>query len=60
MKYYKLIYADGSINIVSAKSDIELIKKYDLATKKHINTKIIQYENDQLTAVTEALKEVTQ
>lgn len=55
MKYYKLKYEDGTSEVVSAKSDLELIRKYDLATAKHINTKIIQYENDQLAAVTEAL-----
>lgn len=56
MKYYKLQYEDGTAEVVSAKSDIELIRKYDLATRKHANTKIIQYENDQLAAVTEALE----
>ena len=59
MKYYKLKYQDGTEQVVSAKTDIELIRKYDLATAKHINTKIIQYEHDQLSAVTEALNLTT-
>lgn len=56
MKYYKLIFEDGSSQVVSAKSDIDLIRTYDLATKKHINTKIIQYENDALAATVAALE----
>lgn len=56
MKYYKLQYADGTSEVVSAKSDLELIRKYDLATAKHVNTRIIQYEADQLAAVTAALE----
>lgn len=56
MKYYKLQYEDGTAEVVSAKSDLELIRKYDLATAKHVNTKIVQYEEDQLSAVTEALE----
>ena len=56
MKYYKLQYADGTEQVVSAKSDIELIRTYDLASKDNISTKIIQYESDQLSAVYEALK----
>lgn len=56
MKYYKLEYANGTSEVVSAKSDIELIRKYDLATREHANTRIIQYEEDQLAAVTEALE----
>ena len=56
MKYYKLVYENGTSEVVSAKSDLELIRKYDLATAKHVNTKIIQYEHDQLAAVTEALE----
>lgn len=56
MKYYKLQYQDGTSEVVSANSDIELIRKYDLATRKHVNTRIIQYEHDQLSAVTEALE----
>jgi len=41
MQTYRLEYADGTIEIVEAASIKELIKKYDLATKKHLNTKII-------------------
>ena len=48
INYYKLKFNDDSFKIVKAKSTIELIKKYDLATKKHINTRIIQLEGEQL------------
>ena len=56
MKYYKLVYADGTSQVVSAKSDIELIRTYDLASKEHISTKIVQYENDALAATVAALE----
>lgn len=56
MKYYKLVYSDGTSTVVNANSDLELIRKYDLASKQHVNTKIVQYESDQLAAVTEALR----
>lgn len=56
MKYYKLQYSDGTSQVVSAKSDLELIRNYDLASKENINTKIIQFENDQLSAVVSALE----
>ena len=47
MKYFKLKYENGTIDIVAAKSDIELIRKYDLATKKHINTRIFELDGEQ-------------
>lgn len=56
MKYYRLEYANGDKQIVSAKSDLELIRKYDLATAKHVSTKIIQLENDSLDATIQALE----
>lgn len=56
MKYYELQYSDGSKEVVSAKSDLELIRNYDLATAKHVSTKIIQLEDDQLAAATRALE----
>lgn len=48
MKYFKLKYTDDSFEIVKANSIRELIKKYDLATVKHINTRIIELEGEQL------------
>jgi len=48
MKYFKLKYMDGSFEIVKADSALELVKKYDLATAKHINTRIIELEGEQL------------
>ena len=39
---------DGSFEIVKADSALELVKKYDLATAKHINTRIIELEGEQL------------
>jgi len=44
---YKIKYIDGSYEIVCAKNSLEVIKKYDLATAKHINTRIIELEGEQ-------------
>lgn len=48
MNYYKIKYIDGTFKIVGAKTSLEVIKKYDLASAKHINTRIIQLEGEQL------------
>lgn len=42
MKVYILYYADGRKVRVEAETDLELVKKYDLATKENMNTKIMQ------------------
>ncbi len=47
MKYFRLKFVNGSFKIVSGKNSLEVIKKYDLATKQHINTRIIQLEGEQ-------------
>jgi hypothetical protein len=47
MNAYKIKYLDGSYEIVIAKNSLDVIKKYDLATKQHINTRIIQLEGEQ-------------
>jgi len=47
MNAYKIKYANGEIEVVIAKNSLEVIKKYDLATKEHINTRIIQLEGEQ-------------
>ena len=48
MNYYKIKYENGDYKIVKADNSLEVIKKYDLATRKHINTRIIQLEGEQL------------
>lgn len=48
MNYYKIKFADDSFKIVKAKNALEVIKKYDLSTKEHIETRIIQLEGEQL------------
>lgn len=55
MKYYQLNYRDGRKQIVSAETDLALIRKYDLATKAHIGTQIIQLDSDGLDASIRAL-----
>lgn len=48
MNYYKIKFANGDIVIDQAKSSLEIIRKYDLATAKHIETRVIQLEGEQL------------
>ena len=48
MNYYKIKYENGDFKIVKGKTVLEIVKKYDLATKKNINTKLIQLEDEQL------------
>lgn len=47
MNAYKIKYENGDIKIVLAKTCLEVIKKYDLATKEHINTGIFELEGEQ-------------
>jgi len=48
MNYYKLKFTNGTFKIVKANNSLEVVKKYDLATKEHVNTRIIQLEGEQL------------
>jgi hypothetical protein len=48
MKYFKLKYKDGKQEVKKAKNSLELIKKYDLATAEHIETRIVELEGEQL------------
>lgn len=47
MNAYKIKYENGEIEIVVANNYLEVIKKYDLATKEHMNTRIIELEGEQ-------------
>ena len=47
MEYFRLKYKDGSFKIVKGENSLEIVKKYDLATKEHINTRITQLEGEQ-------------
>jgi hypothetical protein len=48
MNYYKIKYQDGSFKIVKGNTALEIVKKYDLATRENINTRLIQLEGEQL------------
>lgn len=48
MKYFKLKFENGDIKIVKGKNHLEIIKKYDLASKEHIHTRVIELEGEQL------------
>lgn len=47
-KYYRIKEENGFTRTVKANSSLEVIKKYDLATAKHINTRITQLEGEPL------------
>lgn len=47
MKIFKIKYQDGKYKIVQAKNSLEVIKKFDLATREHINTRIIELSGEQ-------------
>jgi hypothetical protein len=54
MKYIKLQYENGNIILDSANTLIELIRKYDLASKNNSNIKI--YELDRESFVIQSLE----
>jgi hypothetical protein len=45
MKQYKLIYTDGKTIIVNGGSALEVVRKYDLASRANAGTRIIQLED---------------
>lgn len=47
MKYFRLRFEDGTFKIVKGNDTLEIIKKYDLASKKHINTYIKELSGEQ-------------
>lgn len=48
MKYFKLKYADGNCQIVKGKNALEIIRRYDLTTKEHVETRIFELSGEQL------------
>jgi len=47
MKYFRLKFKDGTQTIVKGKNALEVIKKYNLASKEHISTRIIELTGEQ-------------
>ena len=47
MKYFKIKFDNGNFKIVKSKNSLEVIKKYDLCTREHINTRIIELSGEQ-------------
>lgn len=47
MQAYKIKYEDGRTITVVANTCLEVIKKYDLATRENINTRVFQLEGEQ-------------
>jgi len=48
MKAFKLKYESGEFETVYGESSLEIVRRYDLATKKHINTRIFELSGEQL------------
>lgn len=49
MKAFKIKYADGSYKIVTGPiTALDVIKRFDLATRKHVNTRVIELDGEQL------------
>jgi len=48
VKYFKLKFSNGTSKIVKGASIIKVIKKHNLATREHINTRVIQLTGEQL------------
>lgn len=47
MKYYKIQYTNGKTIWDRAEKDIDIIRKYALATKENIGTRVIQLSGEQ-------------
>ena len=47
MKYYKIKYLNGDYKIVKGKDSLEIIKKYDLASRDNANTQLIELSGEQ-------------
>ena len=47
MKYFKIKYADGRIEIKSAENALALIRRDDLASRAHVGTRIFQLSGEQ-------------
>ena len=47
MKYYRLRFKDGTFKIVSGLTALEIIKRYDLATREHISTRVTELSGEQ-------------
>lgn len=56
MNFYKIKYSSGDYIVVQAKSSLEVVKKYDLATKENIHTRILQLDGEQLAIAKSNLK----
>ena len=47
MKAFKLKYDDGRCEVVYGKDSLSIVKKYDLANRSNVNTRIIELSGEQ-------------
>ena len=43
---YQIIYADERRVIVEAKNTLEIVKRYDLANRENIKTRVVQLDDE--------------
>lgn len=48
MKYFKVKYSDGTIEIKKSESYVTLIKDNEFYTNDHVNTRIFELSGEQL------------
>lgn len=46
--YFKIKYVDGTFNIVKGKDMLDVIERFNLATKEHKGTRVFELEGEQL------------
>jgi hypothetical protein len=47
LQYFRLWYADGRFEIVSGKNALEIIRRFDLCAKAHVDTRLAQLSGEQ-------------
>ena len=57
MKYYKIQYNDGKFIYDKANNSLEIIKRHDLATREHIETRVIELSGEQKAIAADYLSE---
>lgn len=47
MKYFRIKFKDNTFKIVKGENSLEIIRKFDLCSKQHINTRISELSGEQ-------------
>ena len=57
MKVFQIKYENGNHKLVKAQNALELVKKYDLASKENYSTRVIELDGEQLETALDYLGE---